>query len=93
MYRTTANRLRRIAVASALTIGASGGALAATLTVLGTGANVPVSTAAVAHVASSSSEASRAVVATPLPVTASRTSATAAITGPSGTVSTDALDS
>jgi hypothetical protein len=93
MYRTTANRLRRIAIASALTIGASGGALAGTLTVLGTGTNGPVSAAAISHTTSSSSKASHTVVATAVPVVVSQATATSATTSPSGTVSTKTLDS
>jgi len=79
VYRTTANRLRRIATASALTLGAAGGVVASTLTLVGTGAGA--STAAIAPVTSSTT------VATSTPIKASHTAGVpTAITSPSTSV-------
>jgi hypothetical protein len=85
VYRTTANRLRRIATVSALALGAAGGVVASTMTLVGTGAGA--STAAIAPVTSSAPTTSSTTVATSTPIRASHTTGvTAAITSPSTSV-------
>src|SRR5664280_3355043 len=85
VYRTTANRLRRIATATALTLGAAGGVVASTITLVSSGAGA--STVAIAPVTSSAPTATNTVVATSPPTKASHTTgAPAAITSPSTSV-------
>jgi hypothetical protein len=93
VYRTTANRLRRIAVTSALTVGASGGAFAATLTIFGTGSNGTAISTAIPQATTTSSKTTHAVVATTVPVAVTNSTAASAITSPSGTVSPRESDS
>ena len=87
MYRTTANRLRRIAVVSALTVSASGGVLAGTLAVVNTGGSNAVNATATSNLASNSVKSAHATTTKSIPVAASQLVSTVAVTSPSGTVS------
>jgi hypothetical protein len=93
MYRTTAIRLRRVALVSALTIGASGGALAGTTSIINTGTNAPLSASANTHGLTSTSKAAHPVASAAVPTAVHQATATVAVTSPSGTVSKGATDS
>jgi hypothetical protein len=85
VYRTTANRLRRIATACALTLGAAGGVVASTMTLVGTGAGA--STAAIAPVTSSTPTTASTTVAASTPIRVSHNAGVpAAVTSPSTSV-------